>query len=283
MVFTDMLVCLDSYPDASSTTAVDQCARLAAALGEGVCAVAAHVRIPLKSNLIANLLLDLSDVARTEEARSLQNAQNVLERFVTSASVAGLAAPTTMIIRADLQDPSERIVQIARTRSLCLIPQERIDDGQASLAEAVIFGSGRPAVVFAAGDQAVVKGGLDTVVVAWDGGRAAARTVADAMPVLSRAGEVRIVSVLNDKPSVSAGSATDLVRHLAVSGISAVLDEIDGRGQEIGRCLTRHAQDCGADLLVMGAFGHSRAREFILGGATQRLLREPIVPVFLSH
>ena len=111
----------------------------------------------------------------------------------------------------------------------------------------------------------------------------AARTVADAMPVLSRAGEVRIVSVLNDKPSVSAGSATDLVRHLAVSGISAVLDEIDGRGQEIGRCLTRHAQDCGADLLVMGAFGHSRAREFILGGATQSLLREPIVPVFLSH
>ncbi|RYG03629.1 MAG: hypothetical protein EON94_03610, partial [Caulobacteraceae bacterium] len=66
MVFTDMLVCLDSYPDASSTTAVDQCARLAAALGEGVCAVAAHVRIPLKSNLIANLLLDLSDVARTK-------------------------------------------------------------------------------------------------------------------------------------------------------------------------------------------------------------------------
>lgn len=283
MVFTDMLACLDSYPDASSLTAVDQCARLAAALGEGVCAVAAHVRIPLKSNLIANLLLDLSDVARKEEARSLCNAQSVLERFVKSASVAGLAAPTTMIMRADLQDTSDQIVRIARTRNLCLIPQERVDDGQASLAEAVIFGSGRPAVVFAAGDQAVVKGGLDTIVIAWDGGRAAARTVADAMPVLSRAGEVRIVSVLNDKPSVLAGSAADLVRHLALSGISAALDEIDGRGQEIGQCLTRHAQDRGADLLVMGAFGHSRAREFILGGATQSLLRAPIVPVFMSH
>ena len=283
MVFTDMLACLDSYPDASSQTAVDQCARLAAALGDGVCAVAAHVRIPLKSNLIANLLLDLSDVARQEEARSLQNAQSVLQRFVRSASVAGLTAPTTMILHADLQDTNDQIVRIARARSLCLIPQERFDDGQASLAEAAIFGSGRPVVIFAAGDQAVVRGGLDTVVIAWDGGRAAARAVADAMPVLSRAGEVRIVSVLNDKPSVSAGSATDLVRHLALSGIAAALDEIDGRDQEIGQCLTGYAQDRGADLLVTGAFGHSRAREFILGGATQSLLRAPIVPVFMSH
>lgn len=282
MSFKDILVCLQSYPDPTGPAAIDQAVGVAAALGDAATAIAVHVRIPLRSNRIADLLVNLSNLAREEEARSLANADAVVKRFVQQAGPAGLRAEHD-ILHVDLYETAAELTRLARTRDLVLIPQERPGDGQGALAEAMIFGSGRPVVVFQAGGEAAAPMVLEKVMVAWDGSRAAARAVADAGPVIRRAGEVRILTVLNEKPLAQEGVGHELARHLARIGVAATVDEFDGRGQTIGEALSQRAGDWSADLLVMGAFGHSRAQEFILGGATQSLLTRPSVPLLLSH
>ena len=172
---------------------------------------------------------------------------------------------------------------MARTRSLTILPVEAFASVPGGLAEALIFGSGRPVVVFAHGQRMPVHPRFERIVVAWDGGRAAARAVADAMPLLRRAEEVSILAVIGDKPSVPKGALGELVRHLAACGVAAVAQEVMKTDPDIGRVINDHAVATGADLLVMGAFGHSRVREFVLGGATQSLLTEASIPVFMSH
>ncbi|MCI3953839.1 MAG: Universal stress protein UspA, partial [Burkholderiales bacterium] len=124
---------------------------------------------------------------------------------------------------------------------------------------------------------------LDTVAIAWDFSRPAARAVADALPLLERAKRVRVVTVVNEKDIASRRSSAELARHLARHGIDIVLDEFDSMGRRIGAALEAYVASRNADLLVMGAYGHSRVREFILGGATRSMLARPPVPVFLSH
>jgi nucleotide-binding universal stress UspA family protein len=74
-----------------------------------------------------------------------------------------------------------------------------------------------------------------------------------------------------------------LVSHLRLHGINAVLEELDGGGQATSSTLIGYLHSRGADILVMGAYGHSRMRDFILGGVTKTLLAHPPVPIFLSH
>ena len=77
------------------------------------------------------------------------------------------------------------------------------------------------------------------------------------------------------------GRLDEVARHLSRHGVSAAIEEIDAADRMIGDVLTSAAEV--ADLLVMGAFGHSRVRDFVLGGATRSLLQKPPLPVFLSH
>jgi nucleotide-binding universal stress UspA family protein len=119
--------------------------------------------------------------------------------------------------------------------------------------------------------------------VAWDFSRAAARAISDAMPVLELAKQVRIVTVVNEKALDTRRSAEELARNLARHGIDVVLDKVDAKGRSIGDVLETYTGSHSVDLLVMGAFGHSRLREFILGGATRSLLSKPPLPILFSH
>ena len=94
---------------------------------------------------------------------------------------------------------------------------------------------------------------------------------------------MHILTVMNEKAIDSNRSSAELARNLAHHGIDVVLDKIDAAGQPIGRILRTQAASGDADLLVMGAYGHSRFREFILGGATRDILANPPVPVLFSH
>ena len=95
--------------------------------------------------------------------------------------------------------------------------------------------------------------------------------------------EVRVLTVVNDKPDARSGVGVDVVRHLKAHGVNAMADEVEADNRRIGRVLEEYAADCRSDLLVMGAYGRSRVREFILGGATEHMLRDPKVPLFLAH
>ena len=118
------------------------------------------------------------------------------------------------------------------------------------------------------------------MVVAWDFSRPAARAVADALPILEKAKHVSVVTVTNEKVIDTKRSGAELAKHLARHGVAVVLDTVDAAGCGIGDVLESYVTSRNADILVMGAYGHSRIREFILGGATQSMLSRPPLPIF---
>jgi nucleotide-binding universal stress UspA family protein len=107
--------------------------------------------------------------------------------------------------------------------------------------------------------------------------------LADALPILEMAKHVHIVTVINEKALDTRRSGSELARHLSRHGIDGVAETIDAAGRDVGSVLEAYVGSHGADLLVMGAFGHSRLREFVLGGATRSMLAHPPVPILMSH
>lgn len=282
MPYLDILLHIDSYPSPTPPEAVDEAVAVAAALGGKVSALAVEVDIPLHSNQLADYLIGLSAIEKEEEGRSAQACRESLARFTEAAQAAGVFADAKHE-RTHLYDVSDLVVRRARTRDLCILPVRKGLDGQREVAPAVVFGSGRPTLVFKVGNSEDLVANRGPVVLAWDGGATAARALANAMPVLQRAPEVRILTVLNEKPSAVGGLGAEARRHLEVHGVKCVVDEVDAGGKGAGGLLEDYVKLHEAQLLVMGAFGHSRLREFVLGGATQHMLAEPPCPLLLSH
>lgn len=282
MPFKDLLLHLDSYPDPTSAPAVDEAIAFARAVGGGLTALAYEIVVPLESNRLADWVVDLSGLIRDAEQRSREACRTGVDRFKRDLAAAGLTGET-IVTRADLFDVADDVARRARTRDLCLIPLGGRTSGHLDVAQSAIFESGRPVLVYRPGEDAFAKG-LKTICVAWDGGRAAARALAEALPILAQADEVRLLTIVGEKPSARPGLATDAQRHLVRHGISAAIDEVDPRGQRIGAALDGYLADIKPDLLVMGAYGaHSRLREFVLGGATEHVLTAGKVPALLAH
>lgn len=144
----------------------------------------------------------------------------------------------------------------------------------------VAFDSGRPVMTFPANYEGSVFNGR--AVVAWDGGRAAARALADAMHILETESEVEIVSVgrspLSDSmPGIDVGMVLD--RH----DVNVTLTELPREKRSIADTLVDHCEKTGASLLVMGAYEHSPLREGILGGVTHDIALRAKLPVLMSH
>jgi nucleotide-binding universal stress UspA family protein len=147
--------------------------------------------------------------------------------------------------------------------------------------ETALFESGRPLLIVPYIQVAGLK--LDRVMVCWDGSRSAARAVGDAMPFLLRAKvtEITIVSVERAKSDEMPGA--DIAHHLARHGAKVEVNRITSGDIDIANTILSRAADASADLLVMGGYGHSRMREFILGGVTRAILASMTVPVLMSH
>jgi nucleotide-binding universal stress UspA family protein len=172
------------------------------------------------------------------------------------------------------------LVREARVRDLTILPAVLEGHNYRWFAESIVFGSGRPLLILPPRGREFALG---TVVIAWDGSRPAARAVADALPMLERAKEVRILTVVNEKELSSESPAAELSRYLERRGIAAKSDCVDAAGRQISEVFKSYLTSNQTDLLVMGAYGHSRVREFILGGATLSMLSKPPVPILLSH
>jgi nucleotide-binding universal stress UspA family protein len=143
-----------------------------------------------------------------------------------------------------------------------------------------LFDSGRPVIVVPYIQKQPSK--LSRVIVCWDAGRTAARAVADAMPLLERADKVDVVSVSQRAGSDQEIPSVDVARHLARHGVTVEVQRIVS-DIDVAASILSYAADSAADLLVMGAYGHSRLREFILGGVTRGMLQSMTVPVLMSH
>jgi len=123
---------------------------------------------------------------------------------------------------------------------------------------------------------------LDHVLVGWDGGVTAARAVGDAMPLLRKAGKVDVVTIVSKRVDEKEMPGFDIARHLARHGVNAEVKRLPS-GEEPASTLLSYAADAATDLMVMGGYGHSRLREFVLGGTTRNILASMTVPVLMSH
>ena len=282
MTYQDILLHIDSYPSPTPDVAIEEAIAVAAQLGGNLTALSIEMIIPISRNRLADFLIGLSTIADAEEARSRQASQEGLKHFTDKAKVANVFE-AAISVRVNHFDVADHVAKMARTRDLCILPLVGGYDGQLEVAKGVVFGSGRPVLIFRSGEVGGLVVGPNLVVVAWDGSRNAARALADALPILALAKQVRILSVLDDKPDVEINQGADAQRYLKNHGISATLDEVNAEGRAIGDVLDQYVRQHRPDLLVMGGYGHSRAREFLLGGATVHILSDPPCPVMLSH
>jgi nucleotide-binding universal stress UspA family protein len=149
------------------------------------------------------------------------------------------------------------------------------------IAEAALFESGRPVIVVPYIQKAPLK--LDRVMLCWDGSRAAARAIADAVPLLEKAGRVEVVIVANERGKQDEIEGADMAAHLARHGLTVDVKRTVAGDIEVADVILSHAADAGSDFVVMGGYGHSRLREFVLGGVTRSIFRTMTVPVLMAH
>lgn len=187
----------------------------------------------------------------------------------------------TEVVSGSFDACSRELQRRARYADLVVLEQPQPDahEGEAALVEALLFGSGRPLLIA----PYVHKGGpgRDHALVAWDESAGAARALAAAMPLLHRMRAVDVVAV--EDPRRPRGVDVEaLAKHLEAHSIRAGARRLADVG-DVADTLLSHAADVGADLCVMGGYGHSRLREVVLGGATRGMLRAMTLPVLMMH
>jgi nucleotide-binding universal stress UspA family protein len=277
MAFKDILVALASYPEPAPLAVVEDAVAIAAVLGAHLAAVSCETRVQLPGHFISSALVNGMISSETEKSR--RNARELLEAFDAAAEKSGLLHETILEKCLTLEVP-DILVEYARLRDLTILSVPQSYDQW--YAEAIIFGSGKPTLILPEGSK-LRPFQLGTIAVAWDFSRAAARAISDALPLLELAKQVRLVTVVNEKALDTKRSAEEVAKNLARHGVNVVLDKVDAKGRSIGDVLESYTSSQGADLLVMGAYGHSRLREFVLGGATRSLLSKPPLPILFSH
>jgi nucleotide-binding universal stress UspA family protein len=211
-----------------------------------------------------------------EQSRSL-----VQETFEKAMTADGLSFGFELV-ESTSSHIATTVIDAARSADLVVIVPSQADGGsgiEADVAERVVMQAGRPVLLLPTGQKAALK--FDDVAVAWDGGREAARAAFDALPFLRMAKKVRIFGVDETKRGME--QEADIAEALSRQGVKTEITHVASSGLNTGETLLRAAQDHGAGLLVMGAYGHSRFSEFVFGGATRHVLRHLTMPVLMSH
>jgi nucleotide-binding universal stress UspA family protein len=154
--------------------------------------------------------------------------------------------------------------------------------GPPSLAESLVLTSGRPIIVFPPhGTVSRVR----RILMGWNARRESIRAMADALPLLVRAEAVEVLVVDYQRHPEGHGEepGADIAHHLAPHGAHVEARRVSSGGEDVGRILLSRAAAFGADLVVMGAYGHSHLSEWVFGGVTRTVLREATLPVLMSR
>jgi nucleotide-binding universal stress UspA family protein len=223
-----------------------------------------------------------AEVIETQQADSQAAAKAAMDRFAAAAAREGVSAEPLML-PASFAGAGDQFGRIARRFDLAIVGQAepKVTSVEEMIAESVLFESGRPVILVPYIQKAPLK--LDRVMVCWDGSRPAARAIADAMPLLQRSDQVEVVIVANERGKQDEIPGADIGQHLARHGLKVDVKRIAGGDIDVADALLSHVADSGADFMVMGGYGHSRLREFVLGGVTYNILRAMTVPVLMSH
>ncbi|ANM06676.1 universal stress protein A (plasmid) [Rhizobium phaseoli] len=270
-----IFVPLFTYPDATSDVMIANAIALARHMQATLTVCAVEITVPDVSNALSSLIIDAAQMAREAGALSRKRASVLTQKAVDEARAASVDLRTRKI---KVEEPFvvEALAEASRAYDLVLLELAGLSR---PIVEAVLFGSGRPLILY---PPAPFGGRIDHVAIAWDGSRAAARAAHDASIFLERASKVYLLTVIDEKP-VTYETGDYLVESLLKSGVVAEAVQVRAHGEPVGEVLQNKAFELRADLLVMGGFGHSRLREFVLGGATRAVLTSITLPILLSH
>jgi nucleotide-binding universal stress UspA family protein len=225
-------------------------------------------------------------VAATESVKSVQHAREAGDRIeaVLIQRLSRLQKPVDIrridVFSDTLADIAAREARQADT-FVALRPNGAPQEPEYMI-EGVLFGSGRH--LFLVPDRKPAKMGFDHILVAWNNSRESTRALAEAMPYLHKAKTVAVVSVVDeDEVEEDATIGIEAVNHLKHHGIETTLHHPKKRKGDIGAALIAEARRQKADLIVMGGYGHSRLREWLLGGVTYELLHQAPVALLMAH
>jgi nucleotide-binding universal stress UspA family protein len=223
---------------------------------------------------------DMSEVMASVKAQGA----NALKDFEARAKTDGLSVEAELMQGLSEEFPHD-FARAARQADLAILGQPRDGDpliGQYALVERCLFASGRPVIIVPAQtDKPSLTG---TIVAAWDGSAEAARAINDALTFLKQPSRVvLVVGVMSGQDDEQAPQTDDMMAHLKRHGVTAEALRVTAGEGDMGRLLLSTAGDLGADMMVMGAFHHSRWREFILGGVTLTVLEQATIPLFMAH
>jgi nucleotide-binding universal stress UspA family protein len=218
----------------------------------------------------------------TQRIENRDAAQAAIDRFEAAAARQGLSAEHRLI-EASLGGAAGLFGRMARRFDLAVVGQMEPDRMAPDnlFVESALFESGRPIVVVPYIQEEGLK--LGRVLVCWDGSRNAARAMADAMPFLRRGTAIEIVTVSDGRGAKDEIAGADVGRHLARHGLAVEVKRLVADDTDVASTILSYAADCAADFIVMGGYGHSRLREFVLGGMTRSMLGAMTVPALMSH
>ena len=222
------------------------------------------------------------EVIESQRVENENMAKAALGRFEDAARGAALSAEPRMV-DAQVATAPGRFADIARRFDLSVLGQPEPDQPTLDrlMIEAALFDTGRPMLVVPYIQTTGLK--LDHIMLAWDGSRSAARAAGDALPFIRRGKLVEIVIVASDGAKSDEVPGADIAQHLARHGAKVELNRIVTTETDVANTILSHAADSSADFLVMGGYGHSRLREFILGGVTREILTSMTIPTLMSH
>jgi nucleotide-binding universal stress UspA family protein len=221
-----------------------------------------------------------AEVIETQRIDNEMAAESAIKSFTAASDRAGISAER-LTLSASLAGAADQFARMARRFDLAIVGQPQMSRMDWIIGETTLFESGRPIIMVPYIQKEPFK--IDNVMICWDGSRAVARAVADAIPILSKSGRVEIVIVTNEPGKQYGIESTDIGQHLARHGLKVNVHRLPGGDIDVANALLSYAADSAADIFVMGGYGHSRLREFVLGGVTRSIFRSMTVPVLLSH
>jgi nucleotide-binding universal stress UspA family protein len=283
--FKDILLALSSHPDPTPESVVDWAVNFASVCGGKISALVSVLdrKKLARAYSHGSWLMDVPALIDQTVSASGQNGRRLMERFEKEARARNVFQDE-QYDRSAFFLSAEHVIESAKTRDLVLAPVPDYLGLEDLEIEDLVFKTGRPTILIPAYQDAPrLEVKLDKIVVAWDFSRAASRALGDAVPLLQKARKVTVVTIRGEKDISADLSLNEVDRHLQMHGVSANMDSFDIEEASIGEAIRGYVARHRADLLVMGAFGHSRLREFILGGASRSLMKKPPLPVFLSH
>jgi nucleotide-binding universal stress UspA family protein len=218
---------------------------------------------------------------RAEDEKRLAERAEAVTAFLAEKSISSDVASEY----AEAAWADEAIGRRARYADLTVLGPETLASESLSrkVVEGALFASGRPLLIVPEASTATLS--PKRVVVAWDARVEASRAVREALDILAAAEDVRLVLVdpREDQSGHGPEPGADLAFYLARHGVKASVERLPSQGKSVAQIIRRYAADVDAQMLVMGAYGHSRLRDLIFGGVTKAILSDPSMPTFLAR